>query len=118
MFDSGSLVFPEADAHSPIRAIHSLHESHVRVLAAALSRLPGMWELERHECYDGNLILMLTLQAQDTQSLVVSRDENGFHLSSSQNDKYRELGCFGTMNEVIATLRASLMTTMKRDRTA
>ena len=118
MLESESLVFPEADTHSPVRAIHSLLEHHVRVLAIALSGLPGIWSLERHECYDGNLILMLTLQPQDMQNLVVSRDESGFRLNSSQNDEYRELGCFSTMSELIATLRASVTTTMKRDRTA
>ncbi len=112
MLSSESHVSTGTDTMSPIRAMHSLRESHARALAAALAGFPGMCSFERHECYDGNLILMLTWQAQKTESLVVTRDGNGFYLSSSQDDRYRKLGCFGTMNEVIATIRASMRTEM------
>ncbi len=86
--------------------MHSLREKHVVVLAKALSQLPGIWSLERHKSYDGDLTLLLMPQHQERENLVVSREADGFHLIANQDDDYRELGCFGAMDDLVATARS------------
>ena len=105
-------TLPDPDTLSPLRAMHSLREKHVLTLAQALSRLPGTWSLERHESYDGDLTLMLRPQQQEGENLVVSRRADGFHLIANQED-CRKLGCFGAMDELVATMRSSAATAIK-----
>ncbi len=109
-------ALPDPDTFSPLRTLHSLREKHVRILARVLSQLPGTWSLERHESYDGDLTLMLMPQQADRANLVVSREADGFHLITNQDDDYRKLGCFGTMDELLATVRANVHATRERSR--
>ena len=111
-------TLPDPDTISPLRAMHSLREKHVLTLAKALSRLPGTWSLERHEGYDGDLTLMLMPQQQESENLVVSREADGFHLIANQEDDYRSLGCFGAMDELVATMRSSAATARQGSRAA
>ncbi len=110
-----NFMLPDPDTVSSLRAMHSLREKHVRTLTEALSRLPGTWSLECHESYDGDLTLMLMPQHQERASLVVSREADGFHLIANQDDDYRKLGCFGAMDELVATMRSSAVAAMKRE---
>ena len=105
------LTTPDPDMFSPLRALHSLREKHVTVLARTMSQLPGSWSLERHESYDGDLTLMLMPQQADRANLVVSREADGFHLIANHDDDCRELGCFGALDELVATVRANVRTT-------
>lgn len=108
-------TLPDPDTLSPLRAMHSLREKHVKTLAMALSRLPGTWSLECHEGYDGDLTLMLMPQHQERENLVVSREADGFHLIANQDDDYRQLGCFGAMDELVATMQSSAVTALKKN---
>ncbi len=99
---------PDPDTLSPLRALHSLREKHVTVLARTMSQLPGRWSLERHESYDGDLTLMLMPQQADPTNLVVSREADGFHLIANQDDDYRELGCFSAIDELVTTVQANV----------
>ena len=103
-------ALPDPDTLSPLRTLHSLREKHVTVLAKTMSQLPGTWSLERHEGCDGDLTLMLMPQQPDRANLVVSREADGFHLIANQEDDCRELGCFGALDELVATLRANVRT--------
>ena len=102
---------PDLDTLSPLRALHSLREKHVRILARTMSQLPGTWCLERHESYDGDLTLMLMPQQPERANLVVSRESDGFHLIANQEDEYRELGCFGAIDELVAGVQANVRST-------
>ena len=106
-------ALPDLDTLSPLRALHSLREKHVTVLAKTMSQLPGTWSLERHEGCDGDLTLMLMPQQANRANLVVSREADGFHLIANQDDDYRELGRFGAIDELVATLRANVRTTTR-----
>ena len=101
-------VVPRPDAPSSLRAMHSLREKHVRTLAGALTQLPGIWSLERHEGCDGDLTLMLMPRQADRANLVVSREADGFHLTANQDDDYRDLGCFGALDDLLAMVRANV----------
>ena len=103
---------------SPLRALYSLREKHVRMLAGTLTQLPGTWSLERHEGCDGDFTLMLMPQQADRANLVVSRDEDGFHLTANQDDDYRELGCFSALDELVATMRANVRAAIRRHQAA
>ena len=70
--------------------------------------MPGTWSLERHEGCDGDLTLMLMPQQADRANLVVRREADGYHLTANQDDNYRELGCFGALDELLATVRANV----------
>ena len=107
------LMMPDLDARSPLRALHSLREKHVTVLARTMSQLPGSWSLECHESYDGDLTLMLMPQQQGRANLVVNRGSDGFHLIANQDDDYCELGCFGALDDLLATVRANVGPTSK-----
>ena len=104
---------PDLDTRSPLRALHSLRENHVTVLAKTMSQLPGTWSLERHESYDGDLTLMLMPDHQERANLVVSRESDGFHLIANQDDDYCELGRFSAIDELVATVRANVRSTTK-----
>ena len=96
------------DAPRPLRALHSLREKHVRTLAGTLTQLPGIWSLERHEGCDGDLTLMLMPRQADRANLVVSLEADGFHLTANQDDDYRDLGCFGALDELLAMVQANV----------
>ena len=105
---------PAPETLSPLRALYSLREQHVTVLARTLSQLPGNWSLERHESYDGDLTLMLMPQHQGRANLVVNRGSDGFHLIANQDDDYLELGRFGAIDELVAGVQASVSTSKAR----
>ncbi len=103
-----------SDMPSPLRSMHSLREKHVKVLVNVLSQLPDIWSLERHEGYDGDLSLMLTSEHQEDDNFFVGRRASGFHLIANRDDDCRELGCFDTVDELVATMWSSAVaTTMK-----
>lgn len=100
---SRRFIQPDPATSSPLRAVHSLREAHVRSLANDLSRLPGTWTLDRHESYDGDLTVMVTLH-QGRENLVVSHQRDGFHLGANREDSYRELGRFSTMDALVMAI--------------
>jgi hypothetical protein len=105
-------ALPDPDTLSPLRAMYSLHEKHVAVLTAALTRLPETWSLERHEGYDGDLTLLLMPQHEETEKLFVNRSADGFHLIANHEDEFRELGCFDAMDDLVACMRKNIVTAM------
>ena len=109
---------PESSSLTPLRAMHSLREKHVKVLAVALSQLPETWSMERHEGYDGDLTLMLMSQHQERENLVVSHQADGFHLMANQEDHCWKLGCFGALDELVATVQENAVSASDRNRTA
>ncbi len=111
-------TLPDPDTLSPLRALHSLREKHVQTLARTLSQLPGIWSLERQEGYDGDLTVMLMPQRPEGESFIISRKADGFHLGASQEDDYRELGCFAGIDELVAVMHANLTRTMRCARAA
>ena len=108
MRTQNQIAVADPDGPSPLRALHSLREKHVRTLARTLTLLPGTWSLERHEGCDGDLTLMLMPHQADRANLVVSREADGFHLTANHGDDYRELGCFSALDELVVTVRANV----------
>ncbi len=76
----------------------------MRSLVWDLSRSPGIWSLDRHESYDGDLSVMVT-PPQGEEKLVVSHEKDGFHLDANRDDTYRKLGCFSTMDALVVAIR-------------
>jgi hypothetical protein len=85
----------------PLRAIDSLREHHVASLARAFSPWLATWSLDRHEGYDGDLTLILS-SACGAVSLVFSRSAAGFHAAIMEADAYRALGCFPSLDKLVA----------------
>jgi hypothetical protein len=97
---------PDADAVSPLTAMHSLREAHAAALALAVSACPGTWTLDRHEGYDGDLTVLLTPADAASPILVVSHAADGFHLSGNRDDACERLGCFGSLDSLLAAVRS------------
>ena len=93
---------------NPLRAFRSLREGHVLELSRITAREQGRWKLERHEGYDGDLTVLITSAepqaGEGCPSLVVHRTQAGFHLAVSRDDDYAKLGCFTSMEELVAKL--------------
>jgi hypothetical protein len=91
-----------------VRAIHSLLERHVSVLACELLPLQSTWSLVRHEGYDGNLTVLIASDGDVEPSLVFSRSAAGFHLGVLHADNYQEVGCYSTIEALVAAARGRL----------
>jgi hypothetical protein len=96
----------DPDAFSPVRALHSLREADVDALRQGFAESQEPWSLDRHESYDGDLSVMLTPPGDAAATLVVSRDEDGFHLAASRGDEYQSLGSFGSVTSVVSAVSA------------
>jgi hypothetical protein len=96
------------DKLSPLRAIHSLREKDVAVFGTMMSRWPKTWSMDRHEGYEGYLTVILTPRDGSSANYVVSRTVDGWHLSANHDDDYQTLGCFGSLEELVAVMWASI----------
>ena len=96
----------DPDTHSPLRALHSLRETDVDALRQGFAENQEEWSFDRHESYDGDLTVMLTPADEAEPVLVVSRDEEGFHLAASRGDEYQPLGSFGSVTSVVSAMSA------------
>ncbi len=96
------------DGASPLRGLHSLRHSHVATLSRILEGRDAGWSLTQHESYDGDLSVILMPQYDTDAALVVSRSAAGFHLATNQGDDYQALGCFASLDALMAAMQASL----------
>jgi hypothetical protein len=69
------------------------------------------WSLDRHEGYDGDLTLVLSSR-DSAASLVFSRSSAGFHAAIMEADAYRALGCYASLDALIAAACEILPGTM------
>ena len=76
----------DSDNVSPIRAMHSLSETQAISITASLRGFAKSWSVERHECCDGHLSLLLSDNA-DT-CLIVDRDASGIRISRMHGDSW------------------------------
>jgi hypothetical protein len=97
---------PNPDTLSPLRALYSLREADVDALRQGFSENQEAWSFDRHESYDGDLTVMLTPPDEAEPTLVVSRDEGGFHLAANRGDDYQDLGSFGSVTSVVSAMSA------------
>ncbi len=104
MPDQTKFTLPDIDMLSPIRAEHSLRETDVAAFRQGFAESQDAWSLDRHESYDGDLTVMLTPPGEAEATLVVSRDEDGFHLAASQGDDYQDLGSFESVSSIMSVL--------------
>lgn len=104
MPDQTKFTLPDTDMLSPIRAEYSLRETDVAAFCQGFTESQDAWSLERHKSYDGDLTVMLTPPGEAEATLVVSRDEDGFHLAACQGDDYQDLGSFESMSSIMSVL--------------
>lgn len=97
---------PDPDTLSPLRALHSLREADIDALRQGFSEDQEEWSFDRHESYDGDLTVIVTPPDEPEAILVVSRDEDGFHLAASRGDEYQNLGSFGSVTSVVSAMSA------------
>ena len=105
-----SLIEQPISPNCPVRALHSLTETHARALQRVLRGCSGQWSLERHESYDGNLLLVLLPEADDAAAptLTINRDRTGLYLGVLRKEAYATHGSFGDIKGVIKAIRRLL----------
>jgi len=89
------------------RTLSSLSEVQVDLLEAALPGLAGSWCLERHESYEGNLLLLIMpADGNDmTANLTIDQDAAGLNLGVLRGDELTSQGCYDSMETLIPALR-------------
>jgi len=98
---------PDPARLSPLRLIHSLREADVATLSQALIGNSISWTLDRHEGYDGDLIVLLTQAHGGDADLVISRSAAGFQLGATSGDAYRRIGVFSSLAGLLKCLPGS-----------
>lgn len=93
---------------SPIRALHGLTEAHVMRLAELAEKSCPGWSLQRHESYDGTLIVLL-IPPEGTRiacsTIVIYRDAGGFQLGEVDMDRWYKLDTVQTLDDVVAIIQ-------------
>lgn len=92
-----------APVSTPIRALHGLRETHAAATETALSLLGCGWSVERHDTYDGHLILMLSPADEDARCFVLHGSADGIHLDA-MGDEYEQLGRFDSVASAIQSV--------------
>ena len=92
----------QLEQSSPIRALHSLRDTHAETAEAAVASFGPRWSLERHESYDGHLILQLAPGEEGECVFVLHGVAQGVHLALfSADSDYASLGRFETLQAAL-----------------
>lgn len=99
---------PNAAANdtASLQASNSLSEAQSHELEAGMASVPGTWEIDRQESYDGHLTLVIT--AADTLPellFAVWRDGSDLQLSTMQGDEQVAVQAFSSVRAVLLTIR-------------
>ncbi|WP_043840426.1 hypothetical protein [Muricoccus aerilatus] len=89
-----------------LRAFRSLSDAQARELEAGLASLPGTWEIDRQEGYDGHLTLVITARdAAPELFFAVWRTSTGLQMSTMQADEQISVQAFSSIDAVLLAIR-------------
>ena len=91
--------------HAPV-GMGALSEAQAERLAAALPGFTGRWSLDRHDCCDGDLLLLVSPDSDAMATFTVDATPAGITLSVLRADVLRTCGRFATIESLIIALRA------------
>lgn len=91
---------------APLRAFHSLSDAQAGEFEAGLALLPGAWEVDRQEDYDGHLTLVISpADAAGDLLFAVWRAGAELQLSTMRGDETVAVQGFGSVREVLLAIR-------------
>ncbi|TPG58463.1 hypothetical protein EAH89_07565 [Roseomonas nepalensis] len=97
---------------APLRAFHSLSDEQAGEFEAGLALLPGAWELDRQEGYDGHLTLLFSpADAACDVVFAVWRAGAELQLSTMRGDEPVAVEGFGSVRAVLLAIRDSVRRT-------
>jgi hypothetical protein len=101
---------PDSGAAGPLRSLHGLRRTDIAALSAVLGALPGVWSVETHQDYEGDLTALLVPAGGDEvgPSFVIYRRAEGFHVAVSRWDDYAPLGMVPGLEAVLPLIQVSL----------
>ena len=90
-----------------IRSFFSLTERQAAAITAVVLNGSADWVLDRHEGWDGHLMLLITPAegSDDAPTYTVDRDAAGLHLRVLEHEIYRALGTFSALEDLVAALQ-------------
>lgn len=92
---------------APLRAFQSLSDAQARELEVGMAAIPGSWEIDCQESYDGHLTLIITA-ADVTPGLLfaVWRDGADLQLSTMKDDEQVAVQAFISVRAVLLAIRS------------
>ncbi|HTR17936.1 MAG TPA: hypothetical protein VMI52_13005 [Acetobacteraceae bacterium] len=101
---------PDSDVAGPIRTLHGLRRADIAALSTGLGGLPGVWSVETHQDYEGDLTVLLVPAGGDEAgpSFVVYRQAGAFRVAVSRWDAYDPLGAVPVVEAVLPLIQACL----------
>ena len=93
-----------------IRALSSLTEEHARTVIEAVQARAPEWESDLLYDYNGYLSILVSskYEVPGQPSYFISGTIQKIDLSEIRDDKVRQLGCFGTVQNTTAALIAEM----------
>ncbi len=75
-------------------------------LQLVITGISTLWSLERHETYDGDLLVLLMPNDGMRESFGVSRSVKGYHLRTNLGDEFHDVGCFASFDELLGVVKS------------
>ena len=95
-----------ANDAASLQACDSLSEAQSHELEAGMASVPGTWEIDRQESYDGHLTLIITAADASPELLfAVWRDGTDLQLSTMQGDEQVAVQACNSVEAVLLTIR-------------
>ncbi|TPG46445.1 hypothetical protein EAH89_24865 [Roseomonas nepalensis] len=99
----------QSNTTASLRAFHSLSAAQASELELGMSRVPGTWEIDRQEGYDGHLTLVISSADTTCDALfAVWRSGAELQMSTMRGDEQVTVQSFSSVKAVLLAIQSSI----------